>query len=248
MWLELRRVFDALSYSPSVRAIVLSGSGPKAFTTGLDVQAASQSGVLSKSTGSPLDGARTATSIRRHVAEFQDCITAIEKCEKPIICVMHGYTYGLGIDISTCADVRICSADTRFAVKEVDIGLAADIGTLSRLPKVVGSQSWVKDVALSARVFGAEEALKVGFVSNVFPGKNQAVGEGIRWAAMIAGKSPVAVQGTKELLNWSRDHTIKDGLLGWLFRCASADFLSQVYDILWYGTAQRCSRMMSRTL
>ena len=204
---------------------MLSGSGPKAFTAGLDVRDASQSGVLSKSAGSALDSARIATSIRRHVAEFQDCITAIEKCEKPIICVMHGYTYGLGIDISTCADVRICSEDTRFAVKEVDIGLAADIGTLSRLPKVVGSQSWVKDVALSARVFGADEALKVGFVSNVFPGKDQAVAEGIRWASMIAGKSPVAVQGTKELLNWSRDHTVTDGLLRWLFRGANAYFL-----------------------
>ena len=211
MWLELRKVFDTLSHSASVRTIVLSGSGPKAFTTGLDVQAASQSGVLNQSGDTAIDGARAAAGIRRHIAEFQDCITAIERCEKPVVCVMHGYTYGLGIDISTCADVRICSRDTRFAVKEVDIGLAADIGTLSRLPKVVGNHSWVKDVSLSARIFGAEEALKVGFVSGVFSGKEQAVEEGIRWASLVAEKSPVAVQGTKELLNWSRDHSIRDG-------------------------------------
>ena len=124
---------------------------------------------------------------------------------------MHGYAFGLAVDLSTCADVRICSSDTRFAVKEVDIGLAADIGTLSRLPKVVGNYSWVKDVSLSARVFEPEEAYRVGYVSAVYPSKEAAVVEGIKWAELVASKSPVAVQGTKELLNWSRDHTVQDG-------------------------------------
>lgn len=213
MWLELRTLFNALSISSAVRAIVLSGAGPRAFTTGLDVQAASQSGLLTTtSSTSGLDGARVARNMRRHVAEFQDCIGAIEKCEKPVVCVLHGFSLGLAIDIATCADVRICSNDARFAVKEVDIGLAADIGTLSRLPKVVGNYGWVKDVCLSARLFSAEEALRVGLVSGVFPGKEKAIEEGIKWAKLVAEKSPVAVQGTKELLNYSRDHTIQDGL------------------------------------
>jgi delta(3,5)-delta(2,4)-dienoyl-CoA isomerase len=125
---------------------------------------------------------------------------------------MHGYSFGLGIDMSTCADIRICSADTKFAVKEVDIGLAADIGTLTRLPKVVGSFSWVKDVSLSARVFGAEEALRVGFVSQVHETKQKAVEAGLKMAELLATKSPVAVQGTKELLNHARDHAVADSL------------------------------------
>lgn len=205
-------LFDTLSHSSSVRAIVLSGAGLRAFTTGLDVQFAGSSGVLAQnSSGASPDGARTATAIRRHISEFQDCITAVERCEKPVICVMHGYAFGLAVDLSTCADVRICSSDTRFAVKEVDIGLAADIGTLTRLPKVVGNYSWVKDVSLSARVFGPEEAFRVGFVSGVYPSKEAAVAEGIKWAELVASKSPVAVQGTKELLNWSRDHSVQDG-------------------------------------
>ncbi|MCJ1282769.1 hypothetical protein MMC26_002095 [Xylographa opegraphella] len=213
MWLELREVFEILSVSPSVRAIVFSGAGAKAFTAGLDVHAATQSGALATNTEhSTLDPARAATLLRRQLLEFQDCITAIERCEKPVICVLHGYTYGLGVDMLICADVRICSDDTRLSVKEVDIGLAADVGTLSRLPKVVGHYSWVKDVCLTARVFGAEEALRVGLVSAVYPGKAKAVEEGVRWASMVASKSPVAVQGTKELLNWSRDHSVHDGL------------------------------------
>lgn len=212
MWLELRQLFDKLSTSPAVRAIVLSGSGNRAFTSGLDVQSASQSNTLSHNFSGPnFDGARAATATRRHIAEFQDCISSIERCEKPVICVMHGFTFGLGIDISTCADVRICSEDTKFAIKEVDIGLAADVGTLTRLPKVVGNYSWVKDVALTARIFGAKEAFRVGFVSAVYPDKHQAIDEGIKWASSVATKSPVAVQGTKELLNYSRDHTVQDG-------------------------------------
>lgn len=163
---------------------------------------------------SKLDGARVATHMRRHIDSFQACITAIEKCEKPVIAALHGWCLGLGIDISLCADVRICAKDTKFAVKEVDIGLAADIGTLSRLPKVVGNGSWVKDVCLSARQFGAAEAERVGFVSWVGSqgGKEEVLREALRWAEMVAGKSPVAVQGTKEILNWSWSRSVEDGL------------------------------------
>ncbi|KAI1906023.1 hypothetical protein LOZ53_004455 [Ophidiomyces ophidiicola] len=212
MWVELRQVFNQLSVDPNVRSIVLSGAGTRAFTSGLDVKAAA-SGVLGGNGAvETSDSGRVAVHLRRNVADFQECVSAIEKCEKPVICVMHGITYGLAIDISCTADVRICSDDTRFCVKEVDIGIAADIGTLTRLPKVVGHYSWVKDVCLSARVFGADEAMRVGFVSSTHKSKADAVDAAVKLGALIASKSPIAVQGTKELLNWSRDHSIQDGL------------------------------------
>ena len=125
---------------------------------------------------------------------------------------MHGFAFGLALDISTCADIRVCSKDAKFSVKEVDIGLAADIGTLTRLPKVVGNFSWIKEVALSARIFGAEEALKVGFVSQIHETKDQAVEAALKLGELLASKSPIAVQGTKELLNHARDHTVADSL------------------------------------
>ncbi|TGO85401.1 hypothetical protein BPOR_0400g00100 [Botrytis porri] len=204
MWLEFRTIFDTLSYSPDVRSIILSGAGERAFSAGLDVEAAAQDGVLAEKEGKTTDVARTAQAIKRHVEEFQACIT--------VICVLHGYSLGLSIDISTCADIRICTSDVKMAVKEVDIGLAADIGTLSRLPKVVGSFSWVKDVCLSARVFGAEEALRVGFVTYVEPSKQKAIEKALGIAKLLAEKSPVAVQGTKELLNHARDNRLADSL------------------------------------
>lgn len=97
-------------------------------------------------------------------------------------------------------------------MKEVDIGMAADIGTLARLPKVVASASWVKEVCLSARDFGAVEALSVGFVSQVHESKGDALNAALKLASNIGSKSPVAVQGTKELLNHARDHTVEDSM------------------------------------
>ncbi|KAH6704298.1 ClpP/crotonase-like domain-containing protein [Leptodontidium sp. MPI-SDFR-AT-0119] len=211
MWLEMKTVFDFLSISPDVRAIIFSGAGDKAFTSGLDVQSASQEGLLKQQEGQA-DVARVAVGIKRYAQVFQDCVSSVERCEKPVICVLHGLAFGLAIDLSTCADIRICTSDVKFAIKEVDIGLAADVGTLTRLPKIVGNFSWVKDVSLTARVFGAEEAYRVGFVSQVLENKGKAVEAALKLGELLASKSPVAVQGTKELLNHARDNTVASSL------------------------------------
>ncbi|KAJ1326366.1 Delta3,5-Delta2,4-dienoyl-CoA isomerase [Microdochium nivale] len=210
MWLELGALMNKVSHDPDYRAVVITAAGERAFTAGLDVQAASQGGVLAG--GKDIDPARTATGVRRHIAEFQDSISSVEKCEKPVIVALHGISLGLAIDLSSCADIRFCSKDTRFAVKEVDIGIAADIGTLTRLPKIVGNFSWVKEVALSARWFDAEEALRVGFVSRVLDNKAKTIEAAVEYATLLASKSPIAVQGTKELLNHARDNTVADSL------------------------------------
>ncbi|KAH7135199.1 ClpP/crotonase-like domain-containing protein [Dendryphion nanum] len=210
MWQNLSHLFRRLSHNPLIRAIILTGSGPRAFTAGLDVQAASQNGPLSSA--ETTDPARAATLLRRHILEFQDCISDVEKCEKPVIAILHGVAFGLAMDLSLACDVRLATRDARLSVKEVDIGIAADIGTLSRLPHAVGNASWVKDVCLSARIFGAEEAERVGLVSGVYANKEEAVAKGLELAKTIAEKSPVATTGTKEILNYSRDRTVQDGL------------------------------------
>ncbi|EFW99385.1 enoyl-hydratase isomerase family protein [Grosmannia clavigera kw1407] len=209
MWAELGQVFRQLSRDPDVRAIVLSGAGDRGFTAGLDVFAAGE--WMGEASSHP-EPARRATNLRRFVHDFQACISAVEECEKPIICAIHGIAFGLAIDIACCADIRICTQDARFSVKEVDIGLAADIGTLARLPKIVASSSWVRDVCLTARVFPAAEAEAVGFVSRVLPSKAAVVAVALETATLIASKSPVAVQGTKELLQHARDHSVAENL------------------------------------
>lgn len=126
---------------------------------------------------------------------------------------MHGYSYGLAIDLSTACDIRLCTKDTKFCVKEVDIGLAADVGTLSRISKVVGGlTSWVKEVCLSARPFSAAEAIQNNFVSKAVDSKAQLVQEGVKLAQLISSKSPVAVQGTKNILDAAWGRTVEDNL------------------------------------
>ncbi|KAK0338313.1 hypothetical protein LTR91_005407 [Friedmanniomyces endolithicus] len=210
MWTDLGAIFRKLSVDPDVRAVILTAAGDRAFTSGLDVQAASQNGVLAQTEHA--DPARKALSIRRHILEFQRDITAIEECEKPVVAVMHGISYGLAIDMTVCCDIRICAEDTRFSVREVDIGLAADIGTLTRLPKANVPLSWTKEVCLTARDFDAGEALRVGFVSAVCESKSAALKKALEMATLLASKSPVAVQSTKQILNYSRDHSVADGL------------------------------------
>lgn len=247
MWMNLGAIFRKLSHDPDVRAIILTGAGDRAFTSGLDVQAASQGGALSQS-DEVADGARKATQLRRHIQEFQDEISAVEKCEKPVIAVLHGISYGLAIDMTTCCDIRICARDTRFAVREVEIGLAADIGTLSRLPHANVPMSWVKEVCLTAREFTAEEALQVGFVSSVHESKGSALDRALELGKTLASKSPVAVQGTKEVLNFSRDHTVADGKLDLsaynCVRLLTVD--TQVSTISRFGMRACCRRRTCR--
>ncbi|CAK7207691.1 hypothetical protein SEUCBS139899_010502 [Sporothrix eucalyptigena] len=209
LWIELGQAFTQLSFDSDVRAIVLSGAGERAFTAGLDVVSAGE--WMGEMANLP-DVARRTTYMRRHINGMQASLTAIEQCEKPVICVMHGVSLGMAVDVACCTDVRICSSDTRFAVKEVDIGLAADLGSLARLPRLVANQSWVHEVCLTARDFNAAEAQAVGFVSRVLPNKAAALAYGLDMAKMIASKSPVAVHGTKELLNHGRDHTVAETL------------------------------------
>lgn len=115
-------------------------------------------------------------------------------------------------DVCSAADIRLCSKDTIFCVKEVDIGIASDVGILARLPKVVGSYTWVKDVTMTGRNFDADEALRVGFVSSVLPTKKNAVEEAFRIAKNLSQKSPVAVQTVKHFLDYSRGRTVGEGV------------------------------------
>lgn len=140
--------------------------------------------------------------------DWQDAINQIEQCDKPVIAAVSGIAYGLAIDIC-------CACDIRYArpYQEVDIGIAADMGTLSRLGNVVGNDSLARELAFTARPFKAEEAVKMGFVSRVVQGGHDGVVDAaLALARIIGSKSPVAVLGTKHLLNYSRDHTVAEGL------------------------------------
>jgi len=208
MWKEIGQCFSELSDNSDCRVIVLSGAG-KIFCAGIDLMDAMK---LFQNFAELPDVARKCKALEKKIQEYQDSFTSIEKCSKPVIAAVHGACIGGGVDMICSADIRYCSADSWFQVKEVDLGMAADVGTLQRLPKIIGSQSLVRELAYTARKMHAPEALKIGFVSEVFDDQKSLLEKSLDIAKQIASKSPVAVQGTKLSLNYSRDHTVEEGL------------------------------------
>ncbi|EKM60312.1 uncharacterized protein PHACADRAFT_246170 [Phanerochaete carnosa HHB-10118-sp] len=206
-WAEFGRVFDNISKNPGVRAVVLASALPKLFSAGLDF------GGLNAINSFDKDPGRKALQIRAFCMQFQDAIAATERCPVPVIVAVHGVAYGLAIDMVSACDVRYAAEDARFSIKEVDIGLAADIGTLARLPKIAGNQSLVHELAFTARDFTAPEALQMGLISKVVPGsRDQVIAAALQTAKVIAQKSPIAILGTKRVLQHARDHTVQSNL------------------------------------
>lgn len=206
-WTEMHAIFSRIRVDGDVRAVVLYGEG-RCFTAGLDLRDPALMDVI-QSGGDP---ARRSMAIRELIERFQNAISSIEQCERPVMGVSHSFTVGLGIDILSAVDVRYASKDARFSIREARIGLAADIGTLQRFPKIVGNESWAREVAFTARDFGADEARAMGFVSQVFATQQEAMLRAVETAKQIASLSPVAVVGTKLAMVHARDHSVDEGL------------------------------------
>eukprot|EP00611_Tribonema_gayanum_P000899 TRINITY_DN10694_c0_g1_i1.p1 TRINITY_DN10694_c0_g1~~TRINITY_DN10694_c0_g1_i1.p1 ORF type:complete len:311 (+),score=32.31 TRINITY_DN10694_c0_g1_i1:44-934(+) len=212
-WHEMRRLFAAIAVDPEVRAVVISGAG-KHFSAGIDMQPGEQpTGNLLTGPGKDSDVARHALKLQQLILSMQESFTCITRCPQPVIAAIHGACMGGAVDLITACDMRFCSDCASFSVKEVAVGLCADVGTLQRLPRVVGNQSWVRDICYSARTFGAAEAERFGLVSKVCSGgRERVLAAAMEAATVIAAHSPLAVAGTKRSLEWSQDHSITDGL------------------------------------
>lgn len=209
MWLELAECFGYLHNDPDCRAIVLSGGSAKHFTAGIDLLDMMQ---LGQKLGEIDDVGRKARLFEGLIKQCQEGISSLERCYKPVIAAIHAACVGAGVDLITAADIRYCTRDAWFQVKEVDIGMAADVGTLQRLPKVIGSQSLARELCFTARKFKSDEAQSCGLISNVFESREEMIKKAIDLAAIIASKSPIAVQGTKKNMVYSMDHTNQEGL------------------------------------
>lgn len=204
-WDEMRKVFEHCSINPEVRVVVLSGEG-KMFCAGIDVaMLAGMTGYLSDCE------ARKREEFRVGLLKLQDDVSSLEKCQKPVIAAIHNACIGGGVDIISSADMRFCTADAYFTIKEVDMGLVADIGTLQRLPKLI-SQGLVSELAYTGRKLHADEAEKCGLVNRVFESKETMMESVMNTAKTIAAKSPVVIRGTKEMIKYTRDHSVDESL------------------------------------
>ncbi len=206
MWHEIRQAFKWVDATPQARVAILEGEG-KLFTSGIDLQ-------MMMGMGDQIQNdceARTRENLRQVILDLQDTLTSLERCRKPVLAAIHGACIGGGIDLICCADMRYCSADASFSIKEIDIGMTADVGTLQRLPKLVG-EGMARELAYTGRKFDAAEALQMKLVNRVFESR-EALQNGVReLAASIAAKSPLVVRGVKEMITYARDHSVADGL------------------------------------
>ncbi len=206
VWTELRATFDWIDSTPEVRVAVLTGNGAH-FTSGIDL--AMLAGVADE-VDDDCEG-RKREKLRRTILDLQESLTSLERCRKPVIAAINGACIGGGMDLICCADMRYCTAGAYFSIKEIDMGMTADVGTLQRLPKLIGD-GMVRELAYTGRKFTADEARAIGLVNRVFETPQALLAGVMEIATDIAAKSPLAIRGTKEMIVYARDHSVADSL------------------------------------
>jgi enoyl-CoA hydratase len=201
----LRDAVRALSDRGETRALVISSTG-KHFSAGmaLEVFAGDELALGTKT-------ARERLSFQQSLRKLMDCFTALDEARFPIVCAIQGGCVGGALDLAAACDLRVCSADAFFTVQEISIGMAADLGVLQRLPKIV-PQGVAREMAYTGERVGAERALAIGLVNAVLADADAAREHAFALARTIASKSPLAIAGTKLALNHARDHSTASAL------------------------------------
>jgi enoyl-CoA hydratase len=205
-WDEMTVIFNDLSDNDDVRAIVLSGEG-KHFCSGIDLELLMN---VTSLNAMKCEG-RKREKMRQNVLDLQAPINALENCSKPVLAAIHGGCIGGAVDIVSACDMRYCTEDAYFCIREIDMGMVADLGTLQRLPKLI-SEGMMRELAYTGRNVYGPESEKIGLVNRTFTDKETLLTEVTKIAETIAEKSPLSIRGTKHILLHSRDHSVADGL------------------------------------
>ncbi|KAI3646856.1 hypothetical protein MP228_009784 [Amoeboaphelidium protococcarum] len=205
---ELGSHFRSVADDSDVRAIILTGGESKHFTAGLDLTDKALFEIIS---GGECTG-RRGLSLRSLIDRWQKAVTAVAQCQKPVIACVHGACIGGGVDLIAAADLRFCTKDAYFSVKEVDIGLAADLGSIQRLTKIIGHHGKLREWCYTGRNISSDEALQYGLVNGIYETKDEMMKQVQLLAEQIAAKSPIAIRGTKVSLEHALDHSVQEGL------------------------------------
>ena len=208
-WTELPEILNEINRDPDLRAVVMSSTG-KHFCAGMDL-ANFNNGVENISPEKKPDHARVGEVMYRVAKELQGYITNIETIRAPVIAAIQGGCIGGALDMVTACDIRLCTKEAFFCIQEINIGMTADVGTLQRLPKLI-PEGVCRELAYTGRRMPAAEANSVGLVNEVFPDQETMLDAVHEVATEIAEKSPLAVWGTKQMINYARDHSTSDSL------------------------------------
>lgn len=206
-WSELPQLVDEISNRGAARAIVISSTG-KHFTAGMDLSVFT-SGNLDDDDQTEVGRARSV--FRYNVLHLQDTFNSLERARMPVLVATQGGVVGAGVDMITACDMRYATEDSWFCIHEINIGMTADVGTLQRLPKII-PEGIAREMAFTGDRMPAARAKEVGLVNEVYPDQDAMLEAVMATAARIASKSPLAIHGTKETINYTRDHSVADSL------------------------------------
>ena len=208
LWGAIPEALNELAADPDIRAIIFAGRGNH-FCAGIDLMAG---GLGEADLAGAASEAVANINQLGFTSAFQQAISSLAKCPLPVIAVVHGYCLGAGIDLITACDVRISAADGQFGVRETRIGLVADVGTLQRLPKII-SAGHMAELAYTGKDINAARAEKIGLVNDVYEDFDSTYAAAMEMANTIAANPPLAVRGTKFILQQSEDLTTEQSLL-----------------------------------
>ena len=208
-WVELPEILEEVNRNSEIRVLIISSTG-KHFCAGMDLSAF-DNGVANIPKEKRPDNARIGEALYRSAKELQEYICKLEKIRVPVIAAIHGGCIGGALDLVTACDIRLATDDAFFCIQEINIGMAADVGTLQRLPRII-PDSKMRELAYTGRRMLADEAKESGLVSDIYSSQEEMVNAAKEMANEIAKKSPIAIYGLKALMNYSRDHTISDSL------------------------------------
>ncbi|MGD9042315.1 MAG: crotonase/enoyl-CoA hydratase family protein [Desulfobacterales bacterium] len=199
---EIGEWFENFDRNADIRVVIIRAEG-KSFSAGTDLEEAAK--LLGQ------DSADGRESMRKGILALQQSFTKIEKCRKPVIAAVHSHCIGAGVDLICACDIRMATADAIFSIRETRMGIISDVGTLQRLPYIIG-HGWFRELALTGRDFTAPEALQMGLVTRICDDPPALYAEAENLASQIAACPPLTVQGTKNVIIYSRDNGIEAGL------------------------------------
>ena len=205
-WREFPEAIRNLDETAEARVLVISSSG-KHFCAGMDLE------VFTQPDPDMFQGeaGRRAEAMRRLVQQLQACFSVLEDVRMPVLTAIQGGCIGGALDLVCASDMRYCTQDAFFTVKETEIGMTADLGTLQRLPQLL-APGLARELAYTGRKMLAAEAVASGFVNEVYDDQDQMLSSVMQIAELISQRSPLAVTGCKQMINYARDHSTADSL------------------------------------
>lgn len=206
-WEEPLPIFADLDQDPDIRVVILAGEGD-CFSVGIDLVEMAETIPEIMDQGQ-MGGIKW--SLLEKIGRLQQALTCIAQCRKPVIAAVHGHCLGAGLDMVTACDIRLCSLDAMFALKEAAVGFVADVGVLQRLPLIVG-QGIAREMAFTAGTYDAQRAKEILLVNEVLNDRQALMQRAEALARKIAANAPLAVQASKAVLNYGIGKSIEEGL------------------------------------